>query len=736
MSFRPHGILQTASLAACLTFALAGLAHPADNPPRGFTADQAAAERNWETRFRALPLTENQREYMRVITEEPHHAGSPGSKAVAEYILSKFRAWGLNAWIEEHEALMPTPQERLLELSEPEKYLAELQEPALAQDKDSTDESQLPTFNAYAADGDVSAQLVYVNYGTPQDFARLEELGVSVKDKIVIARYGQSWRGIKPKLAWERGAVGCLIYSDPADDGYVKGTIYPEGPYRPWQGVQRGSVMDMPLHPGDPLSPGWGAERGGRRLEVAQAKTLLKIPVLPISYGDALPLLRNLRGVQAPEEWRGALPITYHVGPGPAKARLKLRFDWKVRPLYNVLARIDGAVFPDEWILHGNHHDAWVNGAEDPTSGNVALMETARALAELTKQGFKPKRSIVLASWDGEEWGLLGSTEWAEKHAVELKQKAVAYINTDATAKGWLSAEGSHSLQKLVNEVAREVVDPKTGKSVFEAARERRVDQAKTDEEKAKASALSDLPLGSLGSGSDYTAFLDHLTVASLNFSFGGAGGGGIYHSIYDSFDWFTRFSDTTFEYGRALSQTVGTTILRLAEAPVLPFDFADYASTLSEFVDEIEKEHQKQKDAPALDLAPVRSAVSKLSAAAAAYETAFAGVAGAQSSALLSRRGELQSLNRLLYSSERALGRDGGLPQRDWFKHQVYAPGLYTGYGVKTLPALREAVEQKHWDQARESAAVVAGVIEKLAAQVEQAKGLLERLLAARPTQ
>jgi N-acetylated-alpha-linked acidic dipeptidase len=729
-------ILRSASLAAGLAMLLAGPVSSGDDVPRGFTADQAAGQRDWEARWRAIPKAENQREYMRVISEEPHHAGSPGSKAVADYILAKFREWGLNAWIEEHEALMPTPEERLLELVEPEPYQAELKEPALPQDKDSTDVGQLPTFNAYAADGDVTAQLVYVNYGTPEDFARLESLGVSVKDKIVIARYGRSWRGIKPKLASERGALGCLIYSDPADDGYVNGTIYPEGPYRPWQGVQRGSVMDMPLHPGDPLTPGWGAVPGGRRLDLSQARTLLKIPVLPISYGDALPLLRNLRGVQAPEDWRGALPITYHVGPGPAKVHLKTRFDWKVRPLYNVLARIEGAVFPDEWVIHGNHHDAWVNGAEDPTSGNVALMETARAFGELLKQGFKPKRTLVFASWDGEEWGLLGSTEWAEKHAAELRQKAVAYLNTDSTGKGWLSAEGSHSLQKLVSEVAREVFDPKTGQTIFEAARERRIEQAKTEEEKSKAAPLTVIPLGALGSGSDYTAFLDHLTIASLNLSFGGAGGGGIYHSIYDSFDWFTRFSDTDFGYGRTLSQTVGTTLLRLSEATVLPLEFTDVASTVKGYVDEIEKEHQKVKQAPALDLSPVRSALARLENAAAAYETAFAGLSAASSSSLLSRRLELAALNRILYSTERALGQEGGLPRRDWFKHQVYAPGLLTGYGVKTLPAIREAVEQKYWEEAGRSVGVVARIIENLATEVERAKSELEKLLSSGPTQ
>jgi N-acetylated-alpha-linked acidic dipeptidase len=487
--------------------------------------------------------------------------------------------------------------------------------------------------------------------------------------------------------------------------------------------------MDMPLHPGDPLTPGWGGEKGGRRLEISQAKTILKIPVLPISYGDALPLLRNIRGPVAPESWRGALPITYHVGPGPARVRLKLRFDWKVRPLYNVLARIDGALFPDEWILHGNHHDAWVNGADDPTSGNVALLETARGLSELLKQGWKPRRTILLASWDGEEWGLLGSTEWAEKHAAELRAKAVAYLNSDSSGRGWLSAAGSHTLQNLVNEVARDVADPRTGKSIGEAARVRRIEQAR-EEEKKRLGELSHLELGALGSGSDYTAFLDHLTIASLHLGFGGDGGGGIYHSIYDSFDWYTRFSDTTFEFGRALSQANGTVILRLAEAAVLPFSFTEAAATYATYLDEIEKEIGKAKDAPPLDLGPVRAALDKLRRSAEGYEAALRRLGPSRGESLLGRTEELRALNRLLYTSERALGHEAGLPRREWFKHQVYAPGLYTGYGVKTFPGIREGVEQKQWDEARGSVQLVAGAIEKLAAQVGEATGVLRKLL------
>jgi len=484
--------------------------------------------------------------------------------------------------------------------------------------------------------------------------------------------------------------------------------------------------MDMPIHPGDPLTPGWGSEKGGKKLDVLEARTLVKIPVLPISYGDALPLLENIGGTVAPEDWRGALPITYHVGPGPAKVRLKLAFEWKNRTLYNVLARIDGAVFPDEWIIQGNHHDAWVNGANDPTSGNVAMMESARAMAELQKEGWKPKRTILFASWDGEEWGLLGSTEWGEKHAEELRDKAVLYINTDSNGRGWLFASGSHSLQKTINEVARDVTDPETGKSVWEAARERRIDQAGSEEEAAAIRDQSDLSIGALGSGSDYTVFLDHLNVASVNVGFGGAGGGGVGHSVYDTFAYYTRFVDPEFTYQRALSQTAGTLILRMANATVLPFHFVDYADTLGGYVDEIEETHRLEQGAPAFDFEPLREAIRELRRAGESYE----GTLG-RLPAKLEPSEQLEKLNELLYKSERLLGHEKGLPQREWFRHQIYAPGFFTGYGVKTMPGIREGIEEGTWDVAEQYLSIVTEAIRRLTSNVEDARATLEKLLS-----
>ena len=606
--------------------------------------------------------------------------------------------------------------------------MAKLAEPPILEDKDSADDGQLPTYNAYAAPGDVTGQLVYVNYGIPEDYEKLAELGLDVEGKIVIVRYGRSWRGIKAKLAQTHGAMGCLIYSDPRDDGYFQGLTYPDGPYRPEQGVQRGSIMDMPVHPGDPLSPGFGAKTDQPRLDIADAKTLVKIPVLPISYGDALPLLRNLRGVMAPEDWRGALPIAYHVGPGPAKVRLKLEIDSQTRPLFNVIARIDGSVFPDEWIVHGNHHDAWDNGASDPTSGNVALMETARSFAELLKQGWKPKRTIILASWDGEEWGLLGSTEWAETHKDELMAKGVVYINSDSNGKGWLNMSGSHTLQELVNDVARDIDDPERGVSVWQAARTRRLDTAKDDDARHEIEQSDDLRISALGSGSDYTVFLDHLTMASLNLGFGGDSPGGIYHSNYDSFDWYTHFGDTEFVFGRALSQTIGTTILRLADATILPFNFTDLADTMTRYVEEIKEAHDAQDGAPAVDLSPVDGALKNLREAGESYERALERLSQMSSPAVQGQP-ELTRLNQLIYTSERRLSHDEGLPNREWFRHQVYAPGFYTGYGVKTIPGIRESLEEESWDEAKYYVNVVSEALDALVAQVKEARSLVEAL-------
>jgi N-acetylated-alpha-linked acidic dipeptidase len=539
--------LELAVILCVLTMVL--VAEAADQPItlQGFSSGAARAEREWEGKFRALPDPAKMREYMQHLSARPHHVGSPYDRQNAEWMLSKFQEWGLDAHIENFDVLFPTPQERLVELVEPTKFAAKLQEPTVSVDPTSSQhDEQLPTYNAYSADGDVTAPLVYVNYGVPDDYEELDRLGISVQGAIVIARYGGSWRGIKPKVAAEHGAVGCLIYSDPHEDGYFEGDVFPEGAWRPRDGVQRGSVMDMPLYPGDPLTPGVGATKDAKRLPIKDAPTLTKIPDLPISYGDAQPLLAALKGPMAPDEWRGALPFPYHLGPGPAKVHLRVKSNWDLKTLYDVIVRIPGSQFPDEWIVRGNHHDAWVNGAEDPISAMVDEMEEARALAELQKQGWKPRRTIIYCAWDGEEPGLLGSTEWAEAHADELQQHAAVYINTDSNGRGYFFAGGSHTLEKFINGVARDIEDPEKNIPVWKRSQLQRI-RSSSGEQRQEARSRPDLRIGALGSGSDYTVFVDHLGIASLNLGYGGEDGGGIYHSIYDDFYWYTHFADTDF---------------------------------------------------------------------------------------------------------------------------------------------------------------------------------------------
>lgn len=738
---------------SALVFLLSVSLLPAQTPPlpvlRGFSVDSSRAQRDWEEKFRALPSPENMRAYMDRLAARPHHVGSAYDKANAEWILSKLKEWGVDAHIEQFDVLFPTPKERLVELLEPSHYKATLAEPPVPADPTSSQTSeQLPTYNAYSADGDVTGRLVYVNHGVPDDYEQLERQGISVKGAIVIARYGGSWRGIKPKVAAEHGAIGCIIYSDPRDDGYSAGNTFPEGAWRPEFGVQRGSVEDMPVYPGDPLTPGIGATRDAKRLTVAEAPTITKIPVLPISYADAKPLLAAMSGPVAPEPWRGGLDLTYHLGPGPAKVHLVVKANWDIKPLYDVIARIPGSESPDEWVIRGNHHDAWVNGAEDPVSGTVAEMEEVRALAELRKQGWQPKRTIIYAFWDGEEPGLLGSTEWVETHAAELTQHAVAYVNSDLNGRGYLGAGGSHTLERLVNDVAHDVNDPEKNISVWKRSQLARIANEKGGAAK-EARTRKDLRIEALGSGSDYTPFLQHLGIASLDLGFYGEDGGGIYHSIYDDIYWYEHFSDKTHVYGRALSQTAGTVMMRLADADILPFEFGDFADTVKRYEgevktlwqtkhDEIEETNRQidegvfsatsdprktfvppSKEALPrhLNFAPLEDAVDHLSRAAGAYEKAFT---AHESTAPAGK------LNPMLIDSERRLLDPAGLPKRPWFQHMIYAPGLYTGYGVKTLPAVREAIEQKHWNEAGEQIARTAAAIEREAALLDQMTALL----------
>lgn len=748
-----------ARLVPALVFVAASPAPPTAAPaaPRGFLPESVAEQQKAEREFRAIPDPAVARESMRRLSAAPHHLGSPEGAKNAEWILARLQEWGLDARIETFDVLFPTPRERVLELVEPVKFRASLAETPLKEDPTSIQTAlQLPTYNAYSTDGDVTAPLVYVNYGVPDDYERLERLGVDVRGKIVIARYGGGWRGIKPKVAAEKGAVGCIIYSDPREDGYFEGEVYPKGPFRPEQGVQRGSVADMPVHAGDPLTPGVGATKDAKRLDVKDAATITKIPVLPISYADARPLLAALEGPVAPTTWRGGLPITYRIGPGPAKVHLKLVFDWKLAPAHDVIARIEGSTWPDEWIVRGNHHDAWVNGAEDPISGLVALLEEARAYGVLLERGWRPRRTIVLCAWDGEEQGLLGSTEWAEAHAPELRAKAVAYINTDSNGRGFLNAGGSHSLEPFVSGAVSEVEDPEKKISVLSRAKLKEIADAEKPEDRQKARDRAALRIEALGSGSDFTPFLQHIGIASLNLGFGGESEGGIYHSIYDDFTWYSRFSDTDFVYARALAQTAGTMTLRLANADILPFDFAAVAEAVALYVKEVgDLADAKRRDAeetnrrieenlpwavadprkpfvapkpegavPHFDFSPLQNGADALTAAAGVYARAFGAAFAPGAPAIAPER--LKALNATLRGFERSLTSDAGLPGRSWYRHFVYAPGAYTGYGVKTLPAVREALEQKRWADVNPAVASTGAVLEKAAAQIREATKLL----------
>jgi N-acetylated-alpha-linked acidic dipeptidase len=718
----------------------------------GFTQANRETQLNLETQFDTYLKAENMRAWMQVMTAKPHHVGSPHSKANAEYMADLFRSWGYETEIETFEVLFPEPKTRLVELVAPTSFKARLQETTLDDDATSgITKDRLPPYNAYSADGDVTAELVYVNQGIPGDYEDLERMGISVEGKIVLARYGGSWRGIKPKVAAEHGAVGCIIYSDPKDDGFVKGDVYPEGPFRPEQGAQRGSVTDMPLYPGDPLTPGVGAKADTERYTVEESPAIMKIPVLPISYGDALPLLKALAGPVAPAHWRGGLPLTYHVGPGPAKVHLKLEFDWKLETAYNVIAKMQGSTYPDEWIMRGNHHDAWVFGAFDPVSGMVALMEEARAVGELVKSGWHPKRTIVYAGWDAEEPGLLGSTEWVEYHAEMLKDHVAVYINSDSNGRGFLSMGGSHTLEKLVNEVAQAVPDPQTNVSVGDRKRAQlRVNG------NAEVDTRSDLRLYPLGSGSDYTPFLQHLGIASLNIGYSGESSGGSYHSLYDSFDHYTRFGDPDFAYGVALAQTAGRITLRLANADVLPLAFNNFADNVALYLKEVteltdnlreETKHtneliannayqlaadptkpyippQPKAEVPYLNFAPLQNALARLQSNAETYDAALD--AHLKQASPLSAE-QQNSLNQILSTLEQAMTHPGGLPRRPWFRHQIYAPGFYTGYGVKTLPGVREAIEQRDWEEASAHIEIVAETLNRVAMEIDEATGLLK---------
>ena len=682
------------------------------------------------------------------MSSKPHHGGSPWSKQNAEYATNLFESWGFEAYIDTFRVLLPYPKIRKLDLISPKRVSLKLQEPPVKGDESTfIKKDLLPPYNAFSADGNVTAELVFVNYGIPADYVELERMGIDVKGKIVLAKYGGSWRGIKPKVAYEKGAIGCIMYSDPKDDGYFQGDVYPEGPYRNEFGVQRGSVLDMPLYPGDPLTPGYGSRGDVDRLTIEEAPTIMKIPVLPISYSDALPLLESLGGPIAPSSWRGGLPLTYHIGPGPAKVNLQLEFDWQLRTVYNPVGKLTGSKYPDEWIMRGNHHDGWAASAADPISGMVSLMEEARGIGTLLKTGWRPKRTLLYAGWDIEEPGLLGSTEWVEYYKKDIQDKMVVYINTDGTGVGFLGVGGSHALEKLVNEVSSEVMDPIHNVSLQERNRARLRTSNNPDSER------SDLRIYPLGAGSDYTAFVHHAGISSLNLGFGGESGGGAYHSLYDTYDHYKRFSDGDFTYGVTLAKVNSRLVLRLSESEILPYRFINMADNIKTFIDSNKKLAKKVKEETArrnnlldkkaftiaknpkiqyappkrlsemkdFDFSSLDRSYNKLLDAAISFEKAIE-----RSKIDNISQTDLVEINRLIREVEGALTLEKGLPRRPWYKNMIYAPGFYTGYGVKTLPGIREGLEERKWDEVDLYILEVSKAIERASNKIKKAASLI----------
>jgi N-acetylated-alpha-linked acidic dipeptidase len=736
---------------------------------QGFTAGGAATEAALEARFDAGLSADDDRTWMRILASAPNHVGSAHDKENAGFMLAKFREWGWSAEIETFSVLYPTPREVRLELTAPRHFVAKLREPPIAGDATSKQTSaELPPYNVYGADGDVNGELVYANHGIDADYRELERMGVSVKGRIVLVRYGGGWRGLKPKLAYEHGAIGCVIYSDPADDGYGKGDVYPRGGFRPADAVQRGSVQDILQYTGDPLTPGVGSTPGAARLSIADARTILKIPVLPISYADALPLMSALGGPVAPESWRGGLPIAYHLGPGEgsgaARVHLAIRSDWTQKPLYDVIAKLPGAVEPDRWIIRGNHHDAWVFGASDPLSGTVAMMSEAKAIGRLVKEGWRSRRTLIYASWDGEEPGLIGSTEWVEAHETELARHAALYVNSDMNGRGFLHVAGSQGLQSFASEVARDVGDPETHASVLDRAVAARRVQAyaatrsaeRDSRPRANGSADGDLhrlSLGALGSGSDYTPFLQHIGISSLDLGFSGESDYGVYHSAYDSYDHFRRFVDPTFAYEAALAAVAGHLVLRAAQAELLPTRASDFAHAVADYVAELHRLEdreraetqalgelldagafplaadaqaplaapQREGDVPYLEFATLDNAVIHLEASGAAFDAAYRQSLASEEAGTAARR---ERINGALTVLEETLTDPRGLPRRAWYRHLIYAPGTRTGYEAKTLPAIREAIEERRWDEANEYITVVADALDAY-------RGALDRVIA-----
>jgi N-acetylated-alpha-linked acidic dipeptidase len=701
----------------------------------GFTPEESARQRRLEEQFNAVPSAASARAHLKLLTAEPHVAGTREDYATALYVRDQLRSYGLTADLEEYQVLLPYPkQPSIVELLAPRRARLKVQEPALSLDPTSSSRKIIPLFNGYSAAGDVSAQLVYVNYGLPNDYEALKKVGVDVRGRIAIARYGSSFRGVKAKVAEQHGAVGLIIYSDPADDGYMQGDVYPKGPWRPDQSAQRGSVEYLFEYPGDPLTPGRPSIEGTPRIKMEEATNLPHIPVQPISYGDASLLLAPLEGPLRPKGFQGGLPFAYHVGGNDVvRVRLKTEMDYAVRTIWNVTARIEGGEERDRLVILGNHRDAWTFGAVDPNSGTTAMLEVGKGLGQLLKTGWKPRRTILLCSWDGEEYGLIGSTEWAEQHAEELKKNAVAYLNMDSAVSGaYFNASSVPSLWKLIRAVTRDVRDPKTGKTLYQAWQERSRQSTPeaelTDPSTGTDTKIAEARISALGSGSDYTPFLQHLGIASLDMSFSGEYG--VYHSAYDSFYWMSKFGDPTFQYHVAAAQVWGTIALRLSDASGLPFDYTDYAAQLQEFLIETQRAATRRKLADSFDAKALEEAIEELEEEAeridkrrreTMQEVERSRVQANDSHPRAVAR--LRRINDALVEAERALTDEQGLRGRAWYKHQIYAPGYYTGYAAQPLPDLLQAIDDRSAPNARDASLRIARAIRRAADVLKKAR-------------
>ena len=672
----------------------------------GFSPQRAERERVAESIMAAVPDADMMRGYHYDMTRVPHHAGTEANYQLALYLRDKWAEFGYETEMLKYDILVPWPVTLSVKLVAPEKIDIAVTEPPIPEDPDSYIEGGLPGMAAYVASGSATGELVYVNYGRIGDYQQLEAMGISLEGNIALVRYGGSpaqMRGMKVREAANRGAVGVIVYSDPEDDGYVRGDVYPEGKWRPWTGIQRGSYLDVPIYPGDPLTPFKPSIPGVDRIAMQDALTIQKIPVQPISYGEALKLLRHIKGPNVPAEWQGGLPLAYHVGPGPAVIEMHTDFDYEQRPVWNAFGKITGTVEPEKIVLAGGHRDGWVLGARDPLSGTVSLLETARGVASAAARGHRPRRSIVFSSWGGEDFFLLGSTEWGEHFATELKANVVAYLNRESYTSGTWTAEGSHSLESFVIETSRAAPHPEAS-SLFAAW--------------SAQEEGTNVRLSALGGASDYAVFLNHLGVPSLSFGYGSPNG--IYHSRYDTFEYYQRFGDPGYHYGLAQADMVGRLIMRLANADVLPFDYRATANTIGDYIDElIAADLQGRLRSELRQMSGVNAQFGSVATEANHLIRQLANVGETWADAHLS---ELATINQLLMQVERELTDERGLWRRPWYRSLVYAPGYYEGYAVKTLPGVREAMEAGEWEIAKTQAQRLIDALARATSVIDEA--------------